>query len=147
MTPRHLMVAFDFSDASRRALELAHFMSVRLRTGLDVVFVHEDPFSALPDAPAASLWATSKERDDHEARIAAHLDAEVAEVFGADAQAVTTRVLRGRVVPTLIRAATDANTDLIVVGTTGKGGITRALMGSVSQKLVQTSPVPVVSVP
>jgi nucleotide-binding universal stress UspA family protein len=44
------------------------------------------------------------------------------------------------------RAATALNVDLIVMGTHGRQGISRALLGSVAEKVVRTAPCPVLTV-
>jgi len=40
----------------------------------------------------------------------------------------------------------EENADIIVMGTRGRSGVERALLGSVTDKVVRTSPVPVVTV-
>jgi len=46
-----------------------------------------------------------------------------------------------------IRAAIEAtHSDLVVMGTHGRHGVSHALLGSVAEKVVRTSPVPVLTV-
>jgi nucleotide-binding universal stress UspA family protein len=42
--------------------------------------------------------------------------------------------------------ATDEGVDYIVIGTEGRGGLERALLGSVADRVVRTAPCPVVTV-
>jgi nucleotide-binding universal stress UspA family protein len=46
-----------------------------------------------------------------------------------------------------VSTATETGADLIVVGTQGRRGVTHLLLGSVAEKVVRLSPVPVVTVP
>lgn len=46
----------------------------------------------------------------------------------------------------IVRYADDENCDLVVMGTHGRGGIDRLLMGSVAERVVRTSTVPVLTV-
>ena len=147
MSPRHLLVAFDFSDEARRALRVAGVVAARLRAGLDVAYVLEDPFSDIPNAPAEPIWATAGELQAHVEAIQRQLDREIDSVLGPEAQAVRSHVVRGGPVHVLLKKAEEVGADLLVVAATGKGGVARTLMGSVSQRLLQRSPIPVLSVP
>jgi nucleotide-binding universal stress UspA family protein len=46
----------------------------------------------------------------------------------------------------IVTYAKDANLDLIVMGTHGRGGMAHVLMGSVAEKVVRTAPCPVLTV-
>ena len=52
----------------------------------------------------------------------------------------------GEVVPTLLAEAKAAKADLVVIGSHGKGALKSLLLGSVTQKVVALSPVPVLVV-
>jgi len=143
---RRLLVAFDFSDPARRALEEARRIRAQLHSAVDVIFVLDDPFSEHPGMPKESIWAAEKELAAHEAALKTVIGRTVAEVFGPDAQTVTTQVIRGGAVQSILTAAEESDASVVVVATTGKGGVERLLLGSVSQKLLQTCPVPVLTV-
>jgi nucleotide-binding universal stress UspA family protein len=59
----------------------------------------------------------------------------------ADAQ---TTVLRGAPGPAICDYATEVDASAIVIGTRGRGGVKRALLGSVSDHVVRNAPCPVV---
>ncbi|MEA5410013.1 universal stress protein [Haloarculaceae archaeon H-GB2-1] len=61
--------------------------------------------------------------------------------------AVSTAVVEGTSVPGSIRSYVEENdVDLLVLGTHGRTGLDRFLLGSVTEKLVRKSPVPVLTV-
>ena len=58
------------------------------------------------------------------------------------------RVLPGGAPATaIVRYARAANVDLIVMGTHGRTGVSRVLLGSVAERVARTAPCPVVTVP
>lgn len=59
-------------------------------------------------------------------------------------QTVDLRVLTGRPGPALCQLAADVGAQVIVVGSRGRGGIRRALLGSVSDYVVRHAPCPVI---
>ena len=60
--------------------------------------------------------------------------------------AATTEVVNGRPFLEIIRIARERKSDLIVIGTHGRGALTQMLLGSVTEKVVRKAPCPVLSV-
>ena len=60
---------------------------------------------------------------------------------------VTTDSREGIPATEIVDYAGEHDVDAIVMGTAGRGGVTRMVVGSVADKVVRTSPVPVVTVP
>jgi nucleotide-binding universal stress UspA family protein len=143
---KHILVAYDFSAPSNRALELAHHLRARLRAAVDVVHVFVDPFAELEHPPKESIWATPEQMEAHLEAMRGQVRAAVEDVFGPDLHAVTVHAVRGQPAVELLRLADKVGADLIVVGATGKGGVERALLGSVSTHLIRKSPVAVLTV-
>jgi nucleotide-binding universal stress UspA family protein len=56
-------------------------------------------------------------------------------------------ILRGHPSDELLRYSTESGADLLVMGSIGKSGLSRFLLGSVAQKVVEHSKVPVMLVP
>jgi nucleotide-binding universal stress UspA family protein len=46
----------------------------------------------------------------------------------------------------IVALATDERADLVVIGTHGRGGVNRALLGSVADRVVRLSPCPVLTI-
>ena len=81
-------------------------------------------------------------------RFGENIAEEVAELATEAGVEATTSVLetRGRVHRTIIEAATERETDCIVMGTHGRTGLARVALGSVAERTLRESPVPVVTV-
>jgi len=56
------------------------------------------------------------------------------------------RVLEGNPAAEILRLAREKSMDIIVIGSIGKTGLEKFLMGSVAEKVVRNSPVPVLVV-
>ena len=59
------------------------------------------------------------------------------------AVSVAARIVDGRPTPTIIQAAATWNADLILTGPSGRGAVSRALLGSVSDEVVRSAACPV----
>lgn len=120
---RQILFATDFSPSSEAAARVArdyarHF-GARLHI-LHVVWAGTDPM--MPP-----------------------LLGKLAEELGIDVPVVTA-VESGTPAAQIVRYAGRHGVDLIVVGTHGRTGVTRALLGSVAERVVRTAPCPVLAV-
>ena len=59
---------------------------------------------------------------------------------------VRTHLIEGSPAREIVDFATEEDCDLIVMGTHGRGGIDRLLLGSVAERVVRGSPIPVLTV-
>ena len=146
MIPRSILVACDFSEPSRRALEWARLLHARLHAAITLLHVDVDPYSRSSILTDAASWETAEQRTERLGWLTAELKKEAGEVFGPDEQTVRTLVVRGRPVEAIVEAALEHDADLVVVGVSGKGAVDRVLLGSTTQELVRTCPLPVLTV-
>lgn len=141
-TFEHIVVATDGSEAAEaaahHAIELARLFDARV-TLLRVVFFPAGMSS--PYIPhAARLDQETTERREHEARKA--LD-EMAERLG-DKVRLDTRVVVGyHPARAILDAIPEIGCDLIALGTHRQARLARIVLGSVADKVVRASPVPV----
>jgi len=56
------------------------------------------------------------------------------------------RLMEGEPAATIVQVAHETNCNLIVMGTHGRGGLARVLMGSVAEDVLRTAPCPVMTV-
>jgi nucleotide-binding universal stress UspA family protein len=136
---RNVLVATDFSPASRPALRCA--VELCAATGATLWIGH-----VVPPLPKGALPLVYREMDvflrrDAEKRLRALTRA--AQDRGARARAI---LLRGSPTEALRRAASARHADLLVLGTHGRTGLARFFIGSVAARIVATSTLPVLSV-
>jgi nucleotide-binding universal stress UspA family protein len=137
---KHLVVPIDFGEASERALGTAIDLAQRFGAELTLVHVYEIPAYAY----AGLTFATADLLAPIEDAALAALDAKLREVKAKlpGAKAV---LRRGPPALEILATIEEIRPDLVVMGTHGRQGISRALLGSVAEKVVRLSPSPVLT--
>lgn len=124
----------DFSTASDAALEHAATLAKSMGATLLIVHVEEPPLAY----GGGELYYGIPEPDSE--RILKMLE----DVKPQDpAVPFTHRLSMGDPAGEIVRIATDEGAELIVLGTHGRTGVTRLLMGSVAEVVVRRAPCPV----
>lgn len=139
----NILVPVDFSASAERALRLA----VRLARGharLTLLHVYEPPSVAMGldlygIAVPAELAAFSEELN---AQCRHLLDRLAQQEIPADVD-WRAMVMQGPPARTVLDALEVGGYDLAVMGTHGRGGLKRTLLGSVTETVLRHSPVPV----
>lgn len=134
---RTILLASDLSSASVNAEDLAFELAVRLDSALLLVSVI-DP---------RGLWLPTggyRQRIDQvrDARQIAAMG--IVERGRRNGVTIRTLIWEGDPAESIVEAAIAEGVDLIVVGSHQRRGVDRLVMGSVSEQVVRTSPVPVV---
>ncbi|MFG2123679.1 universal stress protein [Streptomyces sp. NPDC048710] len=133
-----VVVGVDGSPSSYAALRWAVRYAGLVGGTVDAVAVWELAGLYGWSAPAVDL-------DVDEDDVRQRMRQELTDVLGADAAgAVRTHVVHGNPADVLLRAAEGA--EVLVVGSRGRGGFARALLGSVGQHVSQHAKCPVVIV-
>jgi nucleotide-binding universal stress UspA family protein len=145
MTFRRILFATDFSTASRAAFRTAVDLARRERGRL--VIAHVLPAVA---PIGVESYVSARMYEDMEASVRRwaekRLDALVASA-GASRVAARSLLLAGPAVHEAIaRAATKERADVVVIGTHGRTGLERVLVGSVAARIIGTAPCPVLTV-
>ncbi len=133
----HVLVATDFSEASKPALDLAVALS-RESSALHVVHVCELPVY-LDVGPPVDLVTPLVEAA--EARLG-----DLVTSLRSLQPRVHAIVKLGAPWEQILAAADEVGADLIVVGTHGRRGFAHAMLGSVAERVVRASRVPVLTV-
>jgi nucleotide-binding universal stress UspA family protein len=142
MLPKHILVPTDLSEGAAQALDYACELARTLDAEVHLLNVVGIPALGVPELGVA---LTSKVIDQ------LVVDNQTALQELARTRCATSRV--GQVLikvgdprDTINQTARDLGIDLIVMGTHGRRGITRALLGSVAEIVVRTAPCAVLTV-
>lgn len=142
---RTILVPTDFSSCARRALDYAADLARASGALLVVHHATELPLGVHGSERIHPEGAREAVRVDEYARSTAraHLDDE-AERLGGDVRVIT-RAEIGSTVHSILQAAEEMGADLIVMGTHGRTGLRRGLMGSVAERVVRGATCPVLT--
>ncbi|MGZ4826475.1 MAG: universal stress protein [Terriglobales bacterium] len=131
---QNILVATDFSPCAQSALQ--HALNLTLHYGGKLYTVNVLPHTPFvepdqPDPEAVRRTTEKKMRD-----------------FAKDLQKIqhTELIEEGEVASVLARLVQDHRIDLIVLGTQGRAGLEKFLLGSVAEEVFRTAPCPVLTV-
>jgi len=139
---KNILVGLDGSENSERALSLASDVAGRWDGQLRLIQILEVP--PIPFVPEGVVEPLAPDYDLEEA---AGLLEEAAEHTGVSVDYDVEARAAERVAEELLEAAGEWDADLLVVGTRGRGGAARMLLGSVADKVIRGSRGPVLVVP
>lgn len=133
---KRICCAVDFGDAARAALEEAAALASKFEAELTLVHVVTlPPPSGNDTLIASSTVADMQLKEDEE--ILARWRTEAEE---RARRPVRTRLLTGDPAAEILRHARDERCDLVVVGTHGRTGVPRLVLGSVAERVARRSP-------
>jgi universal stress protein A len=142
---RTILVPTDFSACARRAVEYAADLARASGAALVLHHATELPLGVHGSDRIHPEGVREAVRiDDYARRSArAHLDAEAARI--GDGVRVITRADIGPTSQRILDAAQELGADLIVMGTHGRTGLRRGLMGSIAERVVRAAVCPVLT--
>jgi universal stress protein A len=145
---KKILVPVDFSEQSRKAMEYA--LSFARQFNAEVLLLHVlefapampvpvSPASPMPmihDAMTQTAWreGAAKQLADWRDEIGKPLAVKASVRDGVSAHAE------------IVKAATEGNIDLIILGTQGRTGLAHLLIGSTAERVVRHAPCPVLVV-
>jgi nucleotide-binding universal stress UspA family protein len=136
-----ILVPVDFDAPSEAALEQAVRLARALRAKIKIL--HVLPFS-LTDV-SEELFYASPNASVRRRTAALKALGQIVERHGKDVT-IEPEIREGITWDEIVGAATQNEADLVVIGTHGRKGVARGLLGSVAERVVRASPVPVMSV-
>ncbi len=134
VTLKNVLLATDFSPAAENALRYAGELARHAKAKLYAVHVQAPPNYALPP----QSWKGTTESTEFQAR-------ELKEKMGNSFPEVESEVIVREGVPWRVLAslADEMRIDLIVLGTRGRTGIEKFLLGSQAEEILRHAPCPV----
>jgi universal stress protein A len=143
-----ILVPVDFSPYSENALAYAVDLAKKLGAAIDVLHVFEVPVYFLPDL----LVIPTRGGNALPVRDAIYLEAKekldelLARFASRDLAPHSVELVSGAPATTIVKYAAEHHSDLIVMGTRGRTGAARMLLGSVAQRVVEHAPCPVLTI-
>ena len=140
---KRILVPTDFSDCALPAVRYAAELADKFAAELILLHIVPDTVLALPDAvmPTPAPMADLNALTDAGKQGLAKLIAEKLE-----ARHPRSEVRIGSPTAEIVAAAKDLHADLVCIGTHGRGGIARVLLGSVAEHVLRQAPCPVLTV-
>jgi nucleotide-binding universal stress UspA family protein len=141
---KEILVAVDFSRDARAALEQGIRLASAFGARLTLLHVVYDP----ADAPG---FYTAKKAGKKVLRNLEESAAQMMEAFVAEhlpqGEGFRTRIVRGLPAAQILQVVEELKADLIVMGTHGRSGLKRLMLGSVADKVIRSATCPVLVVP
>ncbi|WP_296663309.1 universal stress protein [Paraburkholderia sp.] len=143
---KSILVAVDGSDTSRRAFEAALALAKAMGAKLQPYYVIENTPMYF-DAPGYDPSILRNQMIAQGNELALEMDKAIRE-HGVEGEMVMGEASSLDDVPSLVlNAAKSAGVDLIVMGTHGRRGFQRLILGSVAERCVRQSTLPVLLIP
>ncbi|MCU4925666.1 universal stress protein [Halobacteria archaeon AArc-dxtr1] len=135
-----ILVPTDGSAEGERALSYAAELARTHGASIRAIYVVDT--ASYGGLPMETAWEGITDALHEEGRAAVSRVAELA----PDDVTVETDVIEGAPSRAIIEEAGSGDYDLVVMGTHGRGGIDRLLLGSVTERVVRKAPIPVLTV-
>jgi len=142
MTPTKILVPIDFSSCSEQALDYAVSLAEKLGATVHMISAITIPVLGVPEL---GVGLTSTMLD----KLAVDNQTALDKLAAArnDKKIIGQVLIRtGDARDVILQTAEELKADLIVMGTHGRRGISRVLLGSVTEMVVRTAPIPVLTV-
>lgn len=149
MNVRKMLVAVDYSPCSKNAVEYALFLAAKFGARVDLVHAWDRPYYAREHEIVLGKDSENPKTLTQvlEETALDEMKAFLATIDVPEGVEVHHRVCSGHVATVVIELAGKEGYDVLVTGTHGRTGFKHMLLGSVAERLVRLSPVPVMTVP
>ena len=150
--PATVLLAIDGSTEASLATEAAVEIAIKTRSELHLVYVRSDPLlTTLYEGEYPRGVQDLDHEFDEELESAGRaaqevLDAAVRKVDSLGGAVAQAHLMEGRAPQEIVSLAEDLGIGVIVMGSRGRGGVSRTLMGSVSDSVVRHAHCPVLVV-
>jgi nucleotide-binding universal stress UspA family protein len=144
MLPIHrILLPIDFSPGSQAAVDLGLQIGRALGAAVTVLHAYVAPNALVALVPGASVETDQQHERDMLAR---QLETIAAELRASGVTETHTMLVVGPPKQTIVEQARAGHFDLVVMGTHGRTGLSRLLLGSVAEHVVRHAECPVATV-
>jgi nucleotide-binding universal stress UspA family protein len=138
---KKILIATDGSEYTKNAVD--HGIDLAKNTGAKLITTYVVDTAAFASIPMDAAWESMYELLRQEGDLAMKY---VAEKAGEEGVEVEANIIEGHPADEIIKYSEKNSVSLIVLGTLGKSGLDRFLLGSVAEKVVRNSKIPVLVV-
>ena len=139
---RKILIATDGSETANEAADFG--IEMMGCSGAKIYAVHVIDITPYRSVSLDKIW--SKETLDEHEKEGYEATSYIERVAKASGVEVESRILKGDPAEKIVSFAEDNGIDMIIVGSLGKGGYDRLILGSVSEKVIRHAKVPVLVV-
>lgn len=135
----NILLPTDGSEGMDAVIDHASDLAATHEATLHTLYVANT--ASLSDLPMESSWegVNSALRQQGEEAVESVSDA-------LDEQPVETKIVDGSPAKEIVSYADEQDCDVIVMGTHGRSGVDRLLLGSVAERVVRSAPIPVLTI-
>jgi len=137
-----ILCPVDLSDPSRHALAYALMLARWYESNLTVLEVIQSPSPPTPFSAMPVAMLTQTDREELTRELCRFVGA-----AGTEGASVATVLADGQVVHEILQQTRALPADLVVMGTHGRSGVERLLLGSVTERVLRKAACPVLTVP
>lgn len=141
---KKILVPTDFSEPAREGLRQARELAEHF--GAELLLVHVNaPVEMIPAAHGTVVFNVADYQKEMEAAAQTRIQEVIAAEKGATVS-LTPVIRKGNVAEEIAAAGAEHNADLIVIATHGYSGWKKLLLGSVTERVVRTASIPVLTI-
>jgi nucleotide-binding universal stress UspA family protein len=144
MTIKRILVPVDFSEPSLAALEYAVSFAKPFKARLTMLFVVEPVYSAVPGFADGATVAMADLLDQQRRSARAQL-VRLEQRYAKRRVKLRALLQTGSAHRAIADAAKQTKTDMIIMATHGRTGLSHLLMGSVAERVVRSATCPVLT--
>ncbi|MEP7111511.1 MAG: universal stress protein [Ferruginibacter sp.] len=150
---KKILIALDYNPSAEKIAETGYSLAKAMSAEVILMHVVAEPnyYSTLDYSPIMGYTGFSSPDtlmliDETEVKKASQEFLEQSKKHLGD-EGITTLVTDGDCAEAILKAATDLNADIIVMGTHSRRGLDKILMGSIAEKVLHHSEVPLFIIP
>ena len=139
-----ILVPIDFSETSKNALVFASNLAQQYNAKLTLLFVYQAPTAFFPEGYEPSINALTEDLYLYYEKSLTSVAQSLEEQLSTAPQM---KISRGVPDLEIVREATEGGYDMIVMGSHGRTGLSRVVLGSVAEKVLRHAACPTLIVP
>jgi nucleotide-binding universal stress UspA family protein len=140
---KRVLIPIDFSHVSPVLVPYAKTLGLKFESEIHLLYVarNMEHLASIEVSRESIERCQSELLDGAQKRMR-----EFVETYFHDYPVADTRIVTGEIVEEILKYAKAKNIDLVILGTHGRQGMERAIFGSVVERVIMSSPLPVLVV-